>query len=1095
MAVPVLSMQFDSVGCTNRTVKNLGGVSFNSPSCIGKKDLRSAYFPPYHSSAGFEVTNDEVRALIESGKAWSLYFKYKTKQANESSLPILTYREKEEWNTKPLITVENGKSIVIKASKYSMYFTRNINYSFDGKWHTFYLMYDEEHTIRLMIDGQLVMEVYEADIFDFAKRFYIGYSIVDGEVTTLNGWHIDDFNIFKGCLYEDEFIPPTEYVSGSDVLSNYHDNSVANVDNLEEELVASIEKNREHSAWFLNEMQKGWLPRRAKFNWHEDNRGYFVNHSYERISKTNTYTHVNVEGLDQPILTGNEQYYEATLETALDAGRVLPMLLFVNGKFRRLSQTRIVKSDDYYCFIFMDRNRFKEEPITSFEVIILPFPVVYEEDYGERADQSPLYTFNREGYFDPINGHTFYYVDQERAPTLKHIGIRENIFPNDAYLKTKTESEKEDLINRSYMKFSWRYGKLDIKRLSDDGKGAFMTFQSDDYSWIKPGDSVMLYNGTVLIDQSLYEIVGYDLLYFEDIEKAGLKDGRTVTMQVVTDSQNPKDQMLFQDLTEMKAVTITAAINNQSVFKIPEVSDGDGIEWRKFLLFKGHVLMENDKRYTIDYDAGTIQLNDPKDFMPKGRNLLFTFLKVRKANSRGNLYVKPIVMYARPTSSRTAVLPIEEEYVKPTKSNVMVFRNSTFISPYRYQISGRELVMNEDELPFDSNTSLIFVMLKMVSPYDDPTQWRESMMAREMEKGQRFILYDLGISKKIKITLDNFLCWDEEGKLITDLRGKVYELNIIKRLSTFEPLERKVRYLTCLYRTDHLEYEGTSLLPFNDTFMREYIKGRQEYYEMDAHFDQLMEEFNFRHSMDRTYGENLSKSLNYILGYNQNKLDDVYDRLATASRRLYNTTGLNNSMKRVGEGQWQLAIPRDDYKENRSRTYSLFFQDGRLATSWYKNMKEVGNDLVVILPSKMPASAKIESIDFHGISNFLIPLDNVVKSDKIATIELPVHMVTGYEHSKEFDSSITIKESFKIEVPARIDVPAGFTYIYARNEMYIDAFTARISVRRDYEHWFNARIEIEDEPHGIEVDLDRFNSTYGFFSRVEVQANEEANKE
>ena len=1076
MAVPVLSMQFDSVGCTNRTVRNLGGVSFNSPSCVGKKDLRSAYFPPYHSSAGFEVTNDEVRSLIE------------TDQANETSLPILTYREEGTWNTEPLITLENGKSVVIRASKYSTYFTRSINYSFDGNWHTFYLMYDEEHTIRIMIDGQLVMEVYEADILDFSRRFYIGYSMVDGETTTLNGWHIDDFNLFKGCLYKDEFIPPTEYVSGSDVLSNYYDNSVSNTENLEEELIDSIERNREHSVWFLNEMQKGWLPRRAKFNWHEDNRGYFINHSYERISRTNTYTHINVEGLDQPILTGHEQYYEATLETALDAGKVLPMLLFVNGQFRRLSQTRIVKSDDYYCFIFMDRNRLVEEPVTSFEVIILPFPVIYEEDYGERADQSPLYVFNREGCFDPINGHTFYYIDQERVPTLKHIGIREQVFPNEAYLKSRPESEKEDLVNRSYMKFAWRYGRLDMKRLSDDCKGAFMSFRSDDYSWVKPGDTVMLYNGAVLVDPSLYEIVGYDLLYFEDIEKAGLQSGRIVTMQVVTDSQNPKDQMLFQDLTEMKTATVTATLPNQSVFKIPDVSDGDGIEWRKFLLFKGHVLMENEKRYTIDYDAGTIQLNDPKDFMPKGRNLLFTFLKVRKANSRGNLYVKPIVMYARPTSGHTAILPIEEEYVKPSKSNVMVFRNSTFVSPHRYRISGMELVMNEDELPLDSSTSLIFVMLKMVSPYDDPTQWRESMITREIEKGQRFILYDLGISKKIKITLDNFLCWDEEGRLITDLRGKVYDLNIIKRLSTFEPLERRVRYLTCLYRTDHLEYEG-NILPLNDSFMREYIKGRQEYYEMDAHFDQLMEEFNFKHSMDRTYGENLSRSLNYILGYNQNKLDDVYDRLATASRRLYNTTGLNNSMKRVGEGQWQLAIPRDDYKENRSRTYSLFFQDGRLATSWYKNMKEVGNDLVVTLPSKMPASVKIESIGFHGMSNFLIPLDNVVKSDKIATIELPAHMVTGTD-------VITIVPivGIGITIVARriiISITIGRSTVHLRHPKSL-AWNEDGLIRIAF---LNARIEIEDEPHGIEVDLDRFNSTYGFFSRVEVQANEEANKE
>ena len=87
-----------------------------------------------------------------------------------------------------------------------------------------------------------------------------------------------------------------------------------------------------------------------------------------------------------------------------------------------------------------------------------------------------------------------------------------------------------------------------------------------------------------------------------------------------------------------------------------------------------------------------------------------------------------------------------------------------------------------------------------------------------------------------------------------------------------------MRYLTCLYRTDFLENEDNALLPTNDTFMREYIKGGQEYYEMDEHFDELMNEFNFNHRKDLTYGENLSRSLNYILSYNQNKFDDIYDQ-------------------------------------------------------------------------------------------------------------------------------------------------------------------------------------------------------------------------
>ena len=898
----------------------------------------------------------------------------------------------------------------------------------------------------------------------------------------------DDFNFFKGCLYKDEFIPPTEYIGGKDVLSNYYDNDVSNIANLEPEFVDNIEKHREHSISYINERERGFLPKRARFNWHEEHKGYFRGETgYYMISRTNTNTHINVEGVDQPFLS-NYRFFEGNLEVALDAGKVLPMMIFINGKFMRLSQIKIVKSYDYYCFIFHDRNRFTEGPVTSFEIIVLPFPVIYEEDYGERADRSPLYTFSRDGKFDPVNGNTFYYIDQERLPNLKHIGIREQVYPNDTYLKNKTETEKAELANQSLMKFSWRFGTLEARRLDEDGNGAYMTFRSDDYSWVKPGDNVMLYNGTTLIDPSLYEIVGYDLIYFEDLEKARINYNRTITMQVITDSQNPKDNMLFQDLTDLKLVTVEATVHNQSVFKIPDISDGDGIEWRKFLLFKGHVLMENDKRYTIDYDEGTIRLNDPKDFMPKGRHLLFAFLKIKKSDSRGNLYVKPLIFYHHPTNGIFSTIPVPENYIEPTQDNIMVFRNGTFISPNRYKIVGRQLEMNEDEPHFSDNTSLVFIMLKIISPFDDPSGWRENMIIREYEQGNRFVLYDLNIPKKVKITLDNFLCFDENGELITDLKGHVYDLNIVKKLSTFKPLERHVRYLTCLYRTDFLENEDNALLPTNDTFMREYIKGKQEYYEMDEHFDEFMNEFNFNHRKDLTYGENLSRSLNYILSYNQNKFDDIYDQRATASRRVYNTLGLNQSMTRTGEGQWELTIPRGNYRKNASMTYPIFFQDGKLA-DWNSTFRGDNNDIKLTLPSKLPADAKIESIDFHNMSNFLYPLESIVKSDKRASLQFPVHLISGQEYGKEFDASLSISREWFKDLNASIEIPEYFNYQEAKNDYGIDLFPASIHVICDYEKWFSAFISIVNDLEGIEVDLDSFNMGYDFSVRIEVKEN------
>lgn len=1064
MAVSILSLQFDSQGSTNKKVRNLGGTKFDSTSSLGDQKLKCAYFDPYNSNSGLQVTETLVRNCFEGNGSWSLYFKFRADQMSDGTLPIVASEDRN------IISIKKDK-FLINPNEYATYFTRKMDFVFDNQWHSFYMNFDKYHTMQLYLDGKCMLEIPESDKFIITDTFFIG---ANGS-SVLSGWYIDDFNVFRGIVYGDDFISPTDYIKPYDTKSNYKHLSRSDTDRLEEETKSSIEHNRENAVSYINTRQKGWLPRRCKFNWHQESHGYFTQHGWVRIRKSDKATYINIDGLDTTILTANDKYYEGNYSVGLESGKLIAAIIFVNGVFRRLSRIDLIKSDSFYCLRINDRDRFEEPPVTSVDIILLPFPVIYEEDYGERGDLAPLYAFSLEGKFDPAHGHSFYYIDSSKDSITQQIGIRENVIP-----KNDTSDEL------SFMNFVWRYGTLELRRYTDDGKGAYMIFESEDYSWIRPGDKFLLYNGVTLLDDSLYEVVGYDLLLFKDLARAGVMPGRRLTMQLITESNDPRRTMLFQDTTEMRVVTVEATIENQSVFEIPEITDGNNNDFRTFMLFKGHVLLNPEGQYTIDYDLGTVTITSPRDYMAKGRNLLFVFINVNKVDYRGPLITKPITMLAIPNGTHTAAITPPSGVVA-TKETLIVFRNGTYVNPTRFTLDNNTIIFTDDDLPIDK-CNLTCIMLRILSPYDDPDSWRESMISREYSKGNRFVLYDLGISKKIKITLDNLICFDEDGRLINDLMGYIYNLNVVKRLSTKEPLERTVRYLTCVYRTDSPEYTPNTNIPLNDTFLREYLKGRQEFYEMNRYFNHLFDEYDFDHSMDKSYGENLSNSLDYIMKYNQNRLDDVYDKRATANRLQIDPNEVNPSLIPQGDGTLKWIIPRDKYDSNISRTCSLFFQDGKLA-DWNSTIVETTNDLEITLDDELDPSSKVESINFKNMSNFLVELNYVPQPDMHSDTDISCTLLTGNEHLNLIPATITVTEDYSVFLPSVINVPFGYDYIEANNPLEDDLFTANITVRLEFaQDVFDASIEVSEEPQGTEIDLDHFNMIREFRSTINVKS-------
>ena len=100
------------------------------------------------------------------------------------------------------------------------------------------------------------------------------------------------------------------------------------------------------------------------------------------------------------------------------------------------------------------------------------------------------------------------------------------------------------------------------------GDSAVMYFLAWDNGYIKPGDRVLLYKNTTLVDPSLYRVVGYDLLQFYDYKRMKIKSTDLFTMQIITDTTGT-DLHLFQDLADMEFAWVTATEDNQSTFEIP----------------------------------------------------------------------------------------------------------------------------------------------------------------------------------------------------------------------------------------------------------------------------------------------------------------------------------------------------------------------------------------------------------------------------------------------------------------------------------------------------------------------------------------------
>ena len=1010
------TIRFTKNGPTNTNVKNAGGVTFNSSSAV-KNGITSAYFNPGDDNSYLFFSNGSLSYGANS--EFTIYFKFKiNKDYNDNDIiPIITTGSSSRaYLESPMIYIKNKSHFVFHMNDKSSFTSTEIaDYILNDQWHTFCIT-RSSNVLRVFVDGYATTKNKISDAMTIYDTIYIGrYNKSDAGVNYRLVGQLDDICFLNNAVYTSDFIPPSMYFNGSDTRENYFRYNKSNTENIPQIIQDTVEKKMLSTTYHINERQKGWLPRRLRIKWAE-RRGYFKNTNFNIVNKRAGCTVLSLYGLENPYQTDSLEFrfFEGNAYRLWQQNRIWPFMMFINGKFIKLSDIDMAKSDQWFTVFIKNRDPKKNPRVHSVEIVILPFPVIYEEGLGERSDMNPLYVFNQEGYFNISNGYTFYYLDKNKAPQSLHsLTIREQFIPS----LTEDKADGSDVYDDSmFMHNIWRYGTFTADSIESDGS-AVCTFHVNggNTRQINSADEIILYKNTTFISPKRYRIVGTDKIQFYDYENENIPDN-TFTMQIVTDN---RDWEIDPDLTTMRVVDSVATIDNQSVFSIPQVTDADGLPYRHFLVFRGSVCMDNQDRYYINDDYTELTLTESDDWVPKGDSITFIFIKLTKADQYGPLHVKPMYLYTTTNAANTYSPDIDKVYRVPipelnglvyNKNNVMMFYQDTFVFPDRYIINERqEIELTTTRDYFMDKRSVVFVLLKMANRFEDPLDDHDRVIKEETEKGRRFVLYDLGIDKSRVITIDNFVCFDNQGKYIPDLFGEVYNRNVIKFIQTSKPLEIVPRYLTCMYSDDSLDNESNAVIPTNDDYIKEYILLRYKFYELDPHFQEFMSDFDVRYTKDIHYGENLARALDYMVCYNQNKLDEAFESTAVVKRYKFNTVQFNKNLKQNSDGTYYVTMQREAYKDNYSRAFPVFFLNGIVPT-WYQYTQYSGNEVTIKLPTKLYSTDSLEVLWFKDMVNYFTSLKAKYTTASLTTgITSNIRPMTfrAYEENALFSTGFT----------------------------------------------------------------------------------------
>jgi hypothetical protein len=238
-------------------------------------------------------------------------------------------------------------------------------------------------------------------------------------------------------------------------------------------------------------------------------------------------------------------------------------------------------------------------------------------------------------------------------------------------------------------------------------------------------------------------------------------------------------------------------------------------------------------------------------------------------------------------------------------------------------------------------------------------------------KEDRYKNYDMQISYTRKITPNNLVVFDQFGRLEKNISIDVKNTNLLTMDDSFAI----TRYVSCCYHIESNYNEANTTRVRNEQYEKQFIDGFAGFPQMDENM--FLSDFDFTHNRSLPYSQNISNSLDYVFGYDENKLDKVFEDIKPVNIMQYDASYIIRRYNESSDGS--ITMLKDIYEGDNLESFPIIFYNG-MVPAYYKNIKYTQTSFS-FKPGTMNYKDTFEIAYFKKVNNNLIKLNIANKGD------------------------------------------------------------------------------------------------------------------
>ena len=188
--------------------------------------------------------------------------------------------------------------------------------------------------------------------------------------------------------------------------------------------------------------------------------------------------------------------------------------------------------------------------------------------------------------------------------------------------------------------------------------------------------------------------------------------------------------------------------------------------------------------------------------------------------------------------------------------------------------------------------------------------------------------YNMSLPYNRKITADNLVIFDAAGQIEdkSTIDIDIKNTNLI----TLDTASNKFRYIVCCYNLKNNLNEANMMRAINIPFEKALVSGTTGF--EDLNYDMFLSDFSFDHTKTLPYATNIANSLNYVFGYDENKMDEVFMKIRPVNIMEFDPNDL--LLRYMADGD--INMLRDFYPGNKSDTFPIIFHNGMIPSYYDK---------------------------------------------------------------------------------------------------------------------------------------------------------------